>query len=150
MDSELLNTICKNKSSDIFGLGIILWEISSVNPSFEIKSSSNIAGNIMETHDWIFLKLLKIILKSLSLMQALIETPQLQPFNDTDEIISVRLKKSNKQNEGPEIIPDPPFVDFTTEVNTEKGFLTEQLNVGGCHKDGVGITKDEAESFQWK
>ena len=44
MDSqylELFSTIGKNKSSDIFGLGIILWEISSGNPFFEMESSSS-------------------------------------------------------------------------------------------------------------
>ncbi|RHZ75090.1 hypothetical protein Glove_217g13 [Diversispora epigaea] len=38
---ELFGAIGKNKSSDIFGLGIILWEISSGNPPFEMESSSN-------------------------------------------------------------------------------------------------------------
>jgi serine/threonine protein kinase len=39
---EILNTIGKNKSSDIFSLGIILWEISSGNPPFEMESLSNV------------------------------------------------------------------------------------------------------------
>ncbi|RHZ75051.1 hypothetical protein Glove_217g8 [Diversispora epigaea] len=38
---ELFGTIGKNKSSDIFGLGIIFWEISSGNSPFETESSSN-------------------------------------------------------------------------------------------------------------
>ncbi|RHZ79910.1 hypothetical protein Glove_140g67 [Diversispora epigaea] len=38
---ELFSTIGKNKCSDIFGLGIILWEISSGNSPFEMESSSN-------------------------------------------------------------------------------------------------------------
>ncbi|RHZ73546.1 hypothetical protein Glove_230g157 [Diversispora epigaea] len=42
IDSQLFSMINKNKSSDIFGLGIILWEISSGNPPFEMESSSNI------------------------------------------------------------------------------------------------------------
>ncbi|RHZ70075.1 hypothetical protein Glove_275g4 [Diversispora epigaea] len=39
---ELISMIGKNKSSDIFGLRIILWEISSGDPPFEMESSSNI------------------------------------------------------------------------------------------------------------
>ena len=41
MDPRYLGLFSKNKSSDIFGLGIILWEISSGNPPFEIEFSSN-------------------------------------------------------------------------------------------------------------
>ncbi|RHZ70071.1 hypothetical protein Glove_275g52 [Diversispora epigaea] len=37
-----LSTIGKDKSSDIFKLGIILWEISNGNPPFEMESLSNI------------------------------------------------------------------------------------------------------------
>jgi serine/threonine protein kinase len=39
---EIISTMGKNKSSDIFSLGIILWEISSGNPPFEIESLSNV------------------------------------------------------------------------------------------------------------
>ncbi|RHZ60921.1 hypothetical protein Glove_350g68 [Diversispora epigaea] len=39
---ELFSPIAKNKNSDIFGLGIILWEISSGSPPFEMESSSNV------------------------------------------------------------------------------------------------------------
>jgi len=39
---ELFSTIGKNKSSDIFSLGIILWEISSGNPPFEMESLPNV------------------------------------------------------------------------------------------------------------
>ncbi|RHZ76401.1 hypothetical protein Glove_198g32 [Diversispora epigaea] len=39
---ELFSTIGKNKNSDIFGLGIILWEISNGNSLFEMESSSNV------------------------------------------------------------------------------------------------------------
>ncbi|RHZ59067.1 hypothetical protein Glove_365g218 [Diversispora epigaea] len=39
---EILNTIGKNKSSDIFSLGIILWEISSGTLPFEMESFSNV------------------------------------------------------------------------------------------------------------
>ncbi|RHZ89641.1 hypothetical protein Glove_13g105 [Diversispora epigaea] len=38
----LFSTIDKNKCFDIFCLGIILWEISSGNPTFEMESSSNV------------------------------------------------------------------------------------------------------------
>ncbi|RHZ51635.1 hypothetical protein Glove_476g89 [Diversispora epigaea] len=39
------NAFNKNKSSDIFGLGIILWEISSDNPPFKMEYSSHILLN---------------------------------------------------------------------------------------------------------
>ncbi|RHZ79907.1 hypothetical protein Glove_140g64 [Diversispora epigaea] len=146
MDSqhlELFNTIGKNKSSDIFGLGIILWEISSGNPPFEMKSSSNVDllnniakvkaipgtphkykeiytdcwkqnGNLRPDISQVVKNLAEIIISDASVD---FEASQSKPYNNADEIISVKLKKSNKQNKGPEIIPDPPFVDFTTEVD---------------------------------
>ncbi|RHZ79915.1 hypothetical protein Glove_140g68 [Diversispora epigaea] len=146
MDSqhlELFNTIGKNKSSDIFGLGIILWEISSGNPPFEMKSSSNVDllnniakvkaipgtphkykeiytdcwkqnGNLRPDISQVVKNLAEIIISDVSVD---FETSQSKPYNNADEVISVKLKKSNKQNKGPEIIPDPPFVDFTTEVD---------------------------------
>ncbi|RHZ85273.1 hypothetical protein Glove_67g117 [Diversispora epigaea] len=39
---DLFSTIRKNKSSDIFSLGIILWEISSGNPPFAMESLPNV------------------------------------------------------------------------------------------------------------
>ncbi|RHZ88356.1 hypothetical protein Glove_23g178 [Diversispora epigaea] len=47
---EIFNAIGKNKSSDIFSLGIILREISSGNPPFEMESLSNrdLLNNILK------------------------------------------------------------------------------------------------------
>ncbi|RHZ79913.1 hypothetical protein Glove_140g62 [Diversispora epigaea] len=151
---ELFSTIGKNKCSDIFGLGIILWEISSGNSPFEMESSSNagLLNNIAKeiemaipgtphkykeifTDCWkhneksrpdvsqIVKNLSKIIISNASLE---FETSQSQPYNDTDEIISRKFKKSTKQNEKPEIKPGPPFVNSTTENN---GFINALFEI---------------------
>ncbi|RHZ73610.1 hypothetical protein Glove_230g41 [Diversispora epigaea] len=141
---ELFN-ITGKKSSDIFGLGIILWEISSGNPPFEMESSSkvdllnNIAKGKRETaisgtphkykkiysdcwkHNGNSRPDIFEVVKNLSeiiISDASIEfeTPQSQPYNVTD----VKLENLNMQNEELEIKPDPPFVVITTEVN---GFI---------------------------
>ncbi|RHZ86284.1 hypothetical protein Glove_52g40 [Diversispora epigaea] len=139
---ELFNRICKNKSSDIFCLGIILWEISSGNPPFEMESSSNVGllnyivkekremaipgtphkykeiytdcwrhgGNSRSDISQVFKNLSEIIIPDASVE---FETPQSQPYNVTD----VKLENINIQKEEPEIKPDSPFFDITTEVN---------------------------------
>ncbi|RHZ57697.1 hypothetical protein Glove_384g19 [Diversispora epigaea] len=144
---ELFSTIGKNKSSDIFGLGIILWEISSGNPPFEMESSSNVdlINNIAKgkreiaipgtphkykgiyTDCWnhngnsrpdifrVVKNLSEIIISDASVE---FEVPQSQPHNVTD----VKLENLNIQNEEPEIKPDPPFGDVTTEIN---GFIND-------------------------
>ncbi|RHZ48419.1 hypothetical protein Glove_551g53 [Diversispora epigaea] len=142
---EIFNTIGKNKSSDIFSLGIILWEISSGNPPFEVEPSSNmdLLNNIVKgkremnilgtppkykeiyTDCWkhngnsrpniyqVVKNLSEIIISDESVE---IET-QSQPYNVTDEVISVKLEISNKQNEELEVKSDPSFVDVSDEVN---------------------------------
>lgn len=47
---EIFESIGKNKSSDIYSLGIILWEISSGKSPFKIESSSvaDLLGNIVK------------------------------------------------------------------------------------------------------
>ncbi|RHZ75047.1 hypothetical protein Glove_217g3 [Diversispora epigaea] len=142
---EIFGTIGKNKSSDIFGLGTILWEISSSNPPFEMESSSNvdllinIAKGKRETvaipgtpHKYkkIYTDCWKHhgnsrpdifqVVKDLSeiiIFEVSVESkpPQSQPNNFTD----VKLENLNKQNE---IKFDPPFVDVMTE---DKGFIND-------------------------
>ncbi|RHZ70117.1 hypothetical protein Glove_275g11 [Diversispora epigaea] len=135
---EFFSTIGKNKSSDIFGLGIILWEISSGNPPFEMESSSNVdlLNNIVkgkremaipgtpQKYEEIYTDCWKHngnsrpdisqvvkILSEISISNANVEfeTPQSQPYNITNEIITVQLEKSNKQNKNLEVKTDPPF-----------------------------------------
>ncbi|RHZ77230.1 hypothetical protein Glove_184g107 [Diversispora epigaea] len=148
---ELFSTIGKNKSSDIFSLGIILWEISSGNLPFEMESSSNVdlLNNIAKgkremavpgtphkykeiytdcwKHNGNSRPDISQVVKNLSeiiISDASVEfgTPQSQPYNVTD----VKFENLNMQNEEPEIKPeikpDPPFVDVTTEVN---GFVND-------------------------
>ncbi|RHZ48416.1 hypothetical protein Glove_551g57 [Diversispora epigaea] len=143
---EFFNAIGKNKSSDIFSLGIILWEISSGNLPFEVESSSNIdlLNNIVKGKREIIVlgtptKYKEIytdcwkhngnsrpniyqVVKNLSEIfisgeSSEIETPQSQPYNVTDEVISFKSKISIKQNEELEVKSDPPFVDVSDEVN---------------------------------
>ncbi|RHZ83547.1 hypothetical protein Glove_91g142 [Diversispora epigaea] len=111
---KIFNTIGKNKSSDIFSLEIILWEISSGNLPFKMESLSNadllnnitkgkreiaIPGTLpkykeilmellLETRDdisQVVKNLSEIIISDASFEN---ETPQSQPQNIMDEIIS--------------------------------------------------------------
>ncbi|RHZ48314.1 hypothetical protein Glove_553g6 [Diversispora epigaea] len=138
MDSrnlELFSKIGKNKSSDIFGLGIILWEISSGSPPFEMESSLNVVdllNNIIKgkreiaipgtprkykeiytdcwRHNGDSRPNISQIVKNLS--EIIISDVSVQPYNVTDVEYT--------QNEEPEIKPDSPFFDVpkeTTEVN---------------------------------
>ncbi|RHZ84319.1 hypothetical protein Glove_83g87 [Diversispora epigaea] len=137
---ELFN-ITGKKSSDIFGLGIILWEISSGNPPFEMESSSNIdlLNNIAKgkremtipgtpqkykeiytdcwKHNGNSRPDISQVVKNLSeivISDARVEfgTSQSQPYNVTD----IKLENLNIQNENLEVKPDPPFVDSSTEA----------------------------------
>ncbi|RHZ66067.1 hypothetical protein Glove_309g17 [Diversispora epigaea] len=136
--SEIFSTIGKNKSSDIFSLGIILWEISSGNPPFEIESLSNfnLLNNIVKgkrkmvtlgtppkykeiytdcwKHDGNLRPGISQVVKNLSEI-IISDIPQSQPHNVTDEITSVKLVKLNIQNEELEVHSDPPFVDKSAE-----------------------------------
>ncbi|RHZ79855.1 hypothetical protein Glove_140g71 [Diversispora epigaea] len=142
MDSqhlELFNTIGKNKSSDIFGLGIILWEISSGNPPFEMESSSNVdlLNNIVKgiremaipgtphkykeiytdcwKHHGNSRPNISHVVENLSeiiISDSSVEfgTPQSQPNNVTD----LKSDNLNIQKEEPGIKPDL-FNDITTD-----------------------------------
>ncbi|RHZ73612.1 hypothetical protein Glove_230g48 [Diversispora epigaea] len=144
---ELFN-ITGKKSSDIFGLGIILWEISSGNPPFEMESLpnidllNNIAKGKRETvisgtprkYKEIYTDCWKHngnsrpdifqVVKNLSeiiISDASIEfeSSQSQPYNVTD----VKLENLNMKTEKPEIKPDLSF-DVTAEVN---GFVNDLI-----------------------
>ncbi|RHZ85380.1 hypothetical protein Glove_66g47 [Diversispora epigaea] len=135
--------IGKNKSSDIFSLGIILWEISIGNPAFELKFSSNIdllnsvkgkreiiipgtPSKYKETytdcwkHDEISRPNISQVVKNLSeiiISDTSFENVEPRPYNVKDEIISVKLEKLNMQNEEPTIKPGPTFVDVSSDIN---------------------------------
>ncbi|RHZ70100.1 hypothetical protein Glove_275g24 [Diversispora epigaea] len=145
MDSqhlELFSTIGKNKSSDIFGLGIILWEISSGNFPFEMESYSNVdllnyiekgeremaIPGTPQKYKEIYIDCWKHngnsrpdISQVVKLLSEIIisdasvkfETPHSQLYN----AINVKLENLNMQNEDSEIKLDPPCVDVKTEVN---------------------------------
>ncbi|RHZ77496.1 hypothetical protein Glove_177g3 [Diversispora epigaea] len=146
---EIFNTIDKNKSLDIFSLGILLWEISSGNPPFEIEPLLNVdlLNNIVEgkreieapgtpsrykeiyTDCWkhngnLRPDILQVV-KNLS--EIIIsdssfkkEIPQSQFHNVTDEIISVKLEKLNIQSEELKVLSDPPFVNKSAEFEHKK------------------------------
>ncbi|RHZ81726.1 hypothetical protein Glove_117g129 [Diversispora epigaea] len=157
MDPQHLDhfsTIGKNKSSDIFGLGIILWEISTGNSPFEMRSSSNVdlLNNITkkrkremaisetpQKYEKIYTDCLKHngnsrpdisqVVKNLSeiiISDATVEfgTIQSQPYNVTD----AKLENLNIQSEKFEIKPYSPLFNVTTEVNVFIKDLFELLN----------------------
>ncbi|RHZ73569.1 hypothetical protein Glove_230g27 [Diversispora epigaea] len=159
---ELFN-ITGKKSSDIFGLGIILWEISSGNPPFEMESLSNIdlLNNIAKgkrettisgtprkykeiyTDCWkhngnsrpdIFQVVKNLSEIIISDASIEFETPQSQPYNVTD----VKLENLNMKNEKPEIKPDLSF-DVTTEVN---GFINDLIEFF------INIRKNQSKKVQ--
>ncbi|RHZ88297.1 hypothetical protein Glove_23g86 [Diversispora epigaea] len=138
---EISNTIGKNKSSDIFSLGIVLWEISSGTPPFEMESLSNVdlLNNIIKgkremvipgtpfkykeiymdcwKHDGNSRPDVFQVVKNLSkiiISDASFEneTPQSRPHNVKDEIISVKSEKLNVQK----VNSDPLFVNKLAEV----------------------------------
>ncbi|RHZ74832.1 hypothetical protein Glove_219g133 [Diversispora epigaea] len=134
---ELFSTIDKNKSSDIFGLGIVLWEISSGNPPFEMESSSNVnlLNNIAKgkremaipgtPHKYkeIYTDCWKHNGNSrpdiFQVVKNLAETHQSQPYNATD----FEPENLNMKNEESEIKINPPFVEFTTEAKPDPPFV---------------------------
>ncbi|RHZ85822.1 hypothetical protein Glove_60g152 [Diversispora epigaea] len=114
MDSQYLehfSTIGKNKSSDIFGLGIILWEIFS--------ECWNHNGNSQPDIFQVVKNLSEIIISDASVE---FEASKSQPHNATD----VKLENLNTQNEEHEIKPDPSLIDITTEVN---GFINDLFEI---------------------
>ncbi|RHZ80964.1 hypothetical protein Glove_130g155 [Diversispora epigaea] len=139
---EIFKTIGKNKSSDIFSLGIILWEISSGNPPFEMESLSNVdlLNNILKgkremvtpgtpskykeiytdcwKHNGNSRPDISQVVKNLSelIISDAIGTPRSQPRNVTNGIISVKLEKQNIQNEESKVHSDPLSVDKSAEV----------------------------------
>ncbi|RHZ76404.1 hypothetical protein Glove_198g122 [Diversispora epigaea] len=140
---KLFSTIGKIKSSNIFGLGIILWEISSGNPPFEKESSSNVdlLNNIAKgkremtipktphkykeiytdcwKHDGNSRPDIFQVVKNLS--EFIISDANVEfeiPYN----VMDVKLENLNMQSKEPKIKPDPSFVDVTTEVN---GFIKD-------------------------
>ncbi|RHZ81885.1 hypothetical protein Glove_117g124 [Diversispora epigaea] len=144
---ELFSTIGKNKSSDIFSLGIILWEISSGNSPFEMESSSkfDLLKNIIKgkremaipgaphkykeiysdcwKHNTNSRPDISQVVKNLSEIiisdeSVEIVTPQFQPYNViADKTISIKLEKLNMQIEEPEIKPNPLSFDVTAGIN---------------------------------
>ncbi|RHZ60872.1 hypothetical protein Glove_350g58 [Diversispora epigaea] len=135
---ELFSPIGKNKNSDIFGLGIILWEISSGSPPFEMESSSNVdlLYNISKgkremaisgtphkykeiyTDCWkhngntrpdIFQVVKNLSEIIISDISVEFETPYVE---------DIKLENLNMQNEEPEIKSDLLFTDATIEVNS--------------------------------
>ncbi|RHZ88307.1 hypothetical protein Glove_23g168 [Diversispora epigaea] len=154
---EIFNTIDRNKSSDIFSLGIILWEISSGTPPFEMESLSNrdLLNNIVKgkremvipgtppkykeiysdcwDHNRNSRPSISQVVKNLSeivITDEIVEfvTPQSQPHNVTDEIISVGLEKLNIQNIELEVHSDPHYVDKPSEVEVFIKNLFEFFN----------------------
>ncbi|RHZ88290.1 hypothetical protein Glove_23g219 [Diversispora epigaea] len=137
---EIFNTFSKNKSSNIFSLGIILWEISSGNLPFEMENLSNVdlLNNILKgkremvmpgtppKYKEIYIDCWKRngnsrpessqVAENLSeiIISDEIET---QPHTDIviDEIISVKLEKLNIQNEELKIHSNPTFVNKSAE-----------------------------------
>ncbi|RHZ81725.1 hypothetical protein Glove_117g128 [Diversispora epigaea] len=132
----------KNKSSDIFGLGFILWEISSGYPPFEMESLSKVdlLNNIVEgkreiaipgiphKYEEIYIDCWKHngnlrpdifqVVKNLSeiiISDANVELgiPQSLPYN----VIDVKSENLKIRKEEPEIKSYSPFFDVTTEVN---------------------------------
>ncbi|RHZ51590.1 hypothetical protein Glove_476g99 [Diversispora epigaea] len=152
---ENFNTICKNKNSDIFSLGIILWEISSGSSPFEMESSSNIEllDNIVKGKREIIIpgtppkynelytaikNFYEIIIPETSqspphdvkdeIITVKLESPQSQIHVVTNEIISIKFGKTKKQNDEPEIQSDPPFIDFS-EIKIRIDHAQELLEV---------------------
>ncbi|RHZ87349.1 hypothetical protein Glove_37g98 [Diversispora epigaea] len=149
---ELFNIIGKNKCSDIFSLGIILWEISSGKPPFEMDSSSNIGllnkivkgeremiipgtpseykeiyidcwnhnGNLRPEISQVVKNLSKIIISDANIE---FETSH----NFTDEVIALKLEKSNKQSDDDdlEVQTDPSFIDVSARINKSINDLFE-------------------------
>ncbi|RHZ87354.1 hypothetical protein Glove_37g97 [Diversispora epigaea] len=150
---ELFNTIGKNKCSDIFSLGIILWEISSGKPPFEMDSSSNIgllnnivkgeretiipgtpseykeiytdcwnnSGNLRPEISQVVKNLSKIIISDANVE---FETSH----NFTDEVIALKLEKSNKQSDDDddlEVQTDLSFIDVSARINKSINDLFE-------------------------
>ncbi|RHZ79843.1 hypothetical protein Glove_140g29 [Diversispora epigaea] len=144
---EIFHSIGKNKSSDIFSLGIILWEISSGNTPFGMESSLGVdsLNDIIKgkremaipgtnskykeiytdcwKHDGKSRPDISQVVKNLS--EIIIsdesfenETPRSQAYNVTDEIIYVKSENSKMQIEEFEIKSDPPFVDILAEDDT--------------------------------
>ncbi|RHZ66127.1 hypothetical protein Glove_309g142 [Diversispora epigaea] len=151
---EIFNTIGKNKSSDVFSLGIILWEISSGNPPFEMEALSNVdlLNNILKgkremvipgtppkykeiytdcwRHNGNSRPDISQVFKKISeivISDGCFENET--PHNVTDEIISVKLEKLNIRNEELRVHSDPLFVNESAEfevfINDLFGFFID-------------------------
>ncbi|RHZ85878.1 hypothetical protein Glove_59g12 [Diversispora epigaea] len=150
---EIFNAIGKNKSSNIFSLGIILWEISSGNLPFEMESLSNadLLNNIAKgkremvvpgtppkykeiyndcwKHNGNSRPDISQVVKNLS--EIIIsdasfenETLQSQPQNVTDEIISVKSEKLNILN-----------IQNKLKVHSDPPFVNKTAEFGVFIKD---------------
>ncbi|RHZ87355.1 hypothetical protein Glove_37g96 [Diversispora epigaea] len=148
---ELFNIIGKNKCSDIFSLGIILWEISSGKPPFEMDSSSHIdlLDNIVKgeremmipgtpskykeiytdcwNHNGNLRPEISQVVKNLSKITVSdvnveFETSQSDFHNFTDEVISIEL---DKQHDDFEVQTDSPLIDVSARINKSINDLFE-------------------------
>ncbi|RHZ81652.1 hypothetical protein Glove_117g139 [Diversispora epigaea] len=167
----------KNKSSDIFGLGSIIWEISSGYPPFEMESSSKVDlfNNIVEgkkeiaipgtPHKYeeiytvnVFIKDLFELLNDLFnrqfreirpiMIKNYIREYKKNPIEILSKMITSNSVASRYSNGfGVEKNEEKAFELYLKLA--EKGFLLAQFNVDWCYKYGAGITKDETEGNQW-
>ncbi|RHZ84582.1 hypothetical protein Glove_79g82 [Diversispora epigaea] len=118
---ENFSTICKNKNSDIFSLGIILWEISSGSPPFKMESNIDLLDSIVKG------KREMIISGTPSKYKELYTDCWNHNRNSRPDISQVTKKFSFLRQNDELNVPDPPFINFSAETEFLKDHVVEEL-----------------------
>ncbi|RHZ77262.1 hypothetical protein Glove_183g71 [Diversispora epigaea] len=161
---ENFNTICKNKNSDIYSLGIILWEISSGNPPFEMEPTVDLLDNIVKgKREMIILGTpskykelytdcwnhnrnsrpdISQVVKHLSEIITS-ETSKSSSHNVEDEIISVKLETQSRPHNVTDEIISPKF-GKTKKQKDELKMSEKALSVLPTQEERIELLKEHA------